>query len=224
VSGVAEPGVSGVSGVSGMSRRAAALLLAVAVVGGLGGIAGCGNDGDALRSPTANQTTTTRPPATESTAPGATAPAPALRLTSQTFAEGGGIPDLHTCRGEDVSPALLWTGVPEGTTELAVVVRDLDANGFVHWVVAGLSPDLGGLAQGAVPGGAVEATNDFGRAGWSGPCPPSGTHHYEFRVYALAQASGVAQGERGTEAAERVETAPALASAALSGTSSAAPG
>ena len=147
--------------------------------------------------------------------------APALRLTSQTFGEGGAIPDLHTCRGDDVSPALLWTGVPEGTAELAVVMRDLDADGFVHWVVAGLSPDLGGLAQDAVPGGAVEATNDLGRVGWSGPCPPEGTHHYEFRVFALAQASGVAQGEAGAEAAERIETAPALASAALSGTSTA---
>ena len=205
----------------GVPRRAAGLVLVLAVLGGLGAVAGCGNDGNTLRSPSADQTTTTRPPATDTTAPGATAPAPALRLTSQTFGEGGAIPDLHTCRGDDVSPALLWTGVPEGTAELAVVMRDLDADGFVHWVVAGLSPDLGGLAQDAVPGGAVEATNDLGRVGWSGPCPPEGTHHYEFRVFALAQASGVAQGEAGAEAAERIETAPALASAALSGTSTA---
>jgi Raf kinase inhibitor-like YbhB/YbcL family protein len=217
-------GETGVPGASGVPRRVACLVLVLAVVGGLAGVAGCGDDGNTLRSPSADQTTTTRPPATESTVPGATAPAPALRLTSQTFAEGGAIPDLHTCLGEDVSPALLWTGVPQATAELAVVVRDLDANGFVHWVVAGLSPDIGGLAQDAVPGGAVEATNDFGRVGWNGPCPPSGTHHYEFRIYALAQASGVTQGERGAEAAERIETAPALASAALSGTSSAAPG
>jgi Raf kinase inhibitor-like YbhB/YbcL family protein len=205
-------------------RRAACLLLVLAVVGGMGGVAGCGNDGNTLRSPRADQTTTTRPPATTTTTPGATAPAPALRLTSQTFAEGGAIPDLHTCRGDDVSPALLWTGVPQGTAELAVVMRDLDADGLVHWVVAGLPPDIGGLAQDAVPGSAVEATNDLGRAGWSGPCPPSGTHHYDFRVYALAEPSGVTQGERGAEAAERIETAPALASAALGGTSSAAPG
>ena len=209
---------------AGVPRRAACLLLVLAVVGGMGGVAGCGNDGNTLRSPRADQTTTTRPPATTTTAPGATAPAPALRLTSQTFAEGGAIPDLHTCRGDDVSPALLWTGVPPGTAELAVVMRDLDADGLVHWVVAGLPPDIGGLAQDAVPGGAVEATNDLGRAGWSGPCPPSGTHHYDFRVYALAEASGVTEGERGAEAAVRIETAPALASAALGGTSSAVPG
>jgi Raf kinase inhibitor-like YbhB/YbcL family protein len=203
------------------ARAAAGLALALAVAAGL---AGCGNDGNALREPTPDQTTTTRPPPTASTVPGdtgSTAPVPALRMTSQTFAEGGGIPDLHTCQGDDVSPALLWTGVPEGTVELALVMRDLDANGFVHWVVAGLSPDLGGLAQGAVPGGAAQATNDLGRAGWSGPCPPSGTHHYEFRLYALAEPSEVEQGERGPEAAERIETSPALASAALSGTSSA---
>jgi Raf kinase inhibitor-like YbhB/YbcL family protein len=213
--------VSGGTGVSGVSIRAACLVLVLAVVGGLGGVAGCGNDGNTLRAPSADQTTTTRPPAMETTAPGATAPVPALRLTSQTFAEGGAIPDLHTCRGEDASPALLWTGVPEGTVELAVIMRDLDADGFVHWVVAGLGPDIGGLAQDSVPGGAVQATNDAGRVGWSGPCPPSGTHHYEFRVYALAQASGITQGEPGAEAAERIETAPALASAALSGASTA---
>jgi Raf kinase inhibitor-like YbhB/YbcL family protein len=200
-------------------RRAVTLV----VLAGLGLLVACGNDGRALREPTAEQTTTTRPPATESTAAAGatTAPAPALRLTSQTFSEGGGIPDLHTCRGDDVSPALLWTGVPQGTTEIALVVRDLDANQFVHWVVAGLSPDLGGLAQDAVPADAVEATNDAGQVGWSGPCPPSGTHHYEFRLYALSEPSGVTQGEPGAEAAQRVESAPALASAALSGTSTA---
>ncbi|HEY8524520.1 MAG TPA: YbhB/YbcL family Raf kinase inhibitor-like protein [Acidimicrobiales bacterium] len=202
-----------------------AVLALAAALGALGaGLAGCADDGHELRAPSPDQTTTTRPAATTSTDaaadPGATTAA-VLQLTSQTFAEGGAIPDLHTCRGDDVSPSLLWTGVPPGTVELAVVVRDLDADGLVHWVVAGLTPDLGGLAQGAVPGSAVEAVNGLGRPGWSGPCPDSGTHHYEFRLYALSQPSGVAPGEPGERAAQRIEATPALATAALSGTSSA---
>jgi Raf kinase inhibitor-like YbhB/YbcL family protein len=198
------------------AARLVVVVLTVAVA-----LTGCGNDGRELRQPSAQQTTTTRPPSSDTIA--TAAPAPALQLTSQAFAEGGAIPDAYTCRGDDRSPSLVWSGVSEGTAELAVVVRDRDANGFVHWVVAGLSPQLGALAEDTVPDGAVEATNDFGALGWGGPCPDSGTHHYEFRLYALAQASGVTSGEAGAEAAARIEGAPSLASAALSGTFSAPP-
>ncbi len=114
----------------------------------------------------------------------------------------------------------MWTGPPEGAVELALVVRDVDADGFVHWVVAGLPPTSRGLAEGEVPAGAVEALNDFGRPGWSGPCPPDGTHRYEFRVLALAEPSGVTAGQPAGEAAAQVEAAPARTSAVLSGTAS----
>ena len=102
-----------------------------------------------------------------------------------------------------------------------MVVRDPDADGFVHWVLAGVSPDLGGLARGNPPSQAVEELNDFGRQGWSGPCPPSGTHNYDFRIYALDEPSGLAAGADGAQAAEQVESATVLASAALSGTAAA---
>ena len=128
-----------------------------------------------------------------------------LTLSSSAIADNGTIPARYTCRADDVSPPLLWQGVPAGTVELAVVVRDVDAEGFVHWVIAGLPPDVGGLAEGTPPAGAVEAANDFGRPGWAGPCPPAGTHTYEFRVYALSQPSGVVVGEPGSDAAGRVE-------------------
>ena len=193
----------------------------------------CGDhdEGRTLRAPTAEQTTTTTVAAPASADPGAGAAAGTggaagttpptsepLRLSSSAVADGGELPARYTCMGDDVSPPLLWTSVPAGTVELALVVRDVDAEGFVHWVVAGLAPDLGGLAEGTVPAGAVQAANDFGRPGWAGPCPPSGTHHYEVRVYALSQASGVVQDETGEGAAARVEAAPALASAVLSTT------
>jgi Raf kinase inhibitor-like YbhB/YbcL family protein len=111
--------------------------------------------------------------------------------------------------------------VPSGTVELAVVVRDIDAGGLVHWVIAGLPSDSGGLAEGAPPAGAVEAANDLGRVGWAGPCPPSGTHNYDIRVYALSEHSGVTAGQPGADAAARIEAAPALMSAVLSGRSTA---
>ena len=223
---------------------AAPVLGAVAAVVALS-FAGCGNDGTELRSPSPDLTTTTAsstvttstststPSTQPATADGpggdagdaggaastpSTAATGVFQLTSPAFTEGGTIPDEFTCVGDDVSPPLAWSGVPAGTVELAVVVRDPDADGFVHWVVAGLPATTGGLAKGNPPAGATEALNDFGRAGWGGPCPPSEVHHYDFRIYALSAPSGVAAETAAAEAADRVETAPVLASAALSGT------
>jgi Raf kinase inhibitor-like YbhB/YbcL family protein len=197
----AQPAVRrlGVAGLVGLALA----LLAVA----------CGHDGYELQRPTPEQTTTSATPTTV-----ADSSASPLRLTSPAFAEGAPIPAEFTCTGADVSPPLAWTDVPAGTVELALVVRDPDADGFVHWVVAGLAPSTGGLAQGNTPDAATQARNDFGRLGWSGPCPPSGTHHYEFRLYALSAPSGVEQGSDAAAAAQQVETASIVASAALSGT------
>jgi Raf kinase inhibitor-like YbhB/YbcL family protein len=219
---------------------AAPVVGAVAAVVALG-FAGCGNDGTELRSPSPDLTTTTASTtattSTPSTAPAtgdgpsgdagdaggaastaSTAATGVFRLTSPAFTEGGTIPDEFTCVGDDVSPPLAWSAVPADTVELALVVRDPDADGFVHWVVAGLPAATGGLAKGKPPAGATQALNDFGRAGWAGPCPPSDVHHYDFRIYALSAPSGVAAETAAAEAADRVETAPVLASAALSGT------
>jgi Raf kinase inhibitor-like YbhB/YbcL family protein len=206
-------------------------------------LAGCGDEGQELRAPSSDQTTTSAS-TTSTTAASSTTEVAAgtgggtgaqdasggdaspttattLRLTSPAFENGAAIPTDFTCVGEDVSPPLAWTGVPAGTAELAVVVRDPDADGFVHWVIAGLSPDLGGVARGNPPSQAVEELNDFGRQGWSGPCPPSGTHNYDFRIYALAEPSGLGAGADGARAAEQLESATVLASAALSGTAAA---
>ena len=130
-------------------------------------------------------------------------------------------PARYTCRADDVSPPLLWTGVPAGTVELALVVRDVDAEGFVHWVVAGLSPDLGGSPRTRPPRRpSRRPTTSAARAGPARVRRP-GAHLYEFRVYALAQPSGVVAGEPGADAAARVEATPALASAVLSATATA---
>lgn len=99
-----------------------------------------------------------------------------------------------TCDGPDVAPALAWTGVPEGTRELALVLEDPDAPGgtFTHWLVWGLDPGLSRLGggegrwRGYGPLAASEGRNDFGGTGYGGPCPPRGEEHrYVFRLLAL---------------------------------------
>ena len=106
-------------------------------------------------------------------------------LTSPSFADGGGIPAQNTCDGTDLSPALAWADVPAQTGAFALVVRDPDANGFVHWVLTDVPADVTELPEGRGDSIGIPGQNDFGRVGWGGPCPPSGEHRYEFTLYAL---------------------------------------
>jgi Raf kinase inhibitor-like YbhB/YbcL family protein len=139
-----------------------------------------------LPPPRPDQTTTTSaPPALDSS--GTDGVVEVFSLRSAAFEPGGPILAGHTCDGADVSPPLAWASTPPAA-ELAVVVRDPDADGFVHWVVTGIDPLVQGLGEGGVPEGAIEHPNDFGQAGWRGPCPPDGeTHTYEVAVYALPE-------------------------------------
>jgi Raf kinase inhibitor-like YbhB/YbcL family protein len=98
------------------------------------------------------------------------------------------IPVKFTCDGQNVSPAITWDGLPEGTVEVAIQVIDLEAEDFTHWVIAGLKPEAGGIKEGEVPAGAIQATNSKGTIGYTGPCPPQGSlHNYLFEVDALDQ-------------------------------------
>lgn len=218
------PGDAGLGTRSATGRRwrhvAGLLALAAAL---LPSVTACGDDGRALREPGPEQTTTTTvaSAATSTLAPGATTTTTVpLQVSSPAFGDGAVIPSAYTCRGADVSPPLAWTGIPAGTVEVALVMQDFDADGFVHWVVAGIAPAAGGIAEGATPPG-VEATNDFGRPGWAGPCPPSGTHNYEFQLFALAEPSGVTAGQPATEAVAAIESRAIYSSAVLSGSASA---
>jgi Raf kinase inhibitor-like YbhB/YbcL family protein len=116
-----------------------------------------------------------------------------MTLVSTAFEEGADIPVRFTCDGDDVSPPLRWTGVPDDAVELAVLVEDPGAprGTFVHWVVAGIDPAAQGFEEGDVPHGAVEGSNDFGQEGYRGPCPPEGDepHRYAFTVLALSKPS-----------------------------------
>jgi Raf kinase inhibitor-like YbhB/YbcL family protein len=115
-----------------------------------------------------------------------------IDLRSTAFEEGGAIPTRYTCDGTDVSPPLQWGSLPEGTRSLALVAEDPDAPGgtFVHWVIYDLPPGTRRLPEGVpgrqtLPSGAAQGVNGAGGVGYMGPCPPSGTHRYFFRVYAL---------------------------------------
>ncbi len=136
-------------------------------VAGLALVAGCGGSGGGTAAPSAG-------PAT-------------IRVTSSAFAAGAPIPREFTCTGAGSAPELAWRGVPAAATSVALVVTDPDADGtFVHWVLYGLPPRDGQLAGDHPPAGATEGDNSAGRKGWTPPCPPSGTHHYHFGVYALS--------------------------------------
>jgi Raf kinase inhibitor-like YbhB/YbcL family protein len=131
-----------------------------------------------------------------------------LQVSSPAISEGGTIPGRYTCDGDDVSPPLAWSGLPAGTVAVAVIVTDPDARGFVHWVATDIAPGGtaadasradGALAEAASSasggsGAGVEGRNDFGRAGWGGPCPPGASHRYVFTVYALSQRTGLRAG------------------------------
>lgn len=110
----------------------------------------------------------------------------AMALTSPSFNEGEPIPGKFTCDGEDISPELDWFGTPEGTVSMALIMDDLDApvGTWVHWVLFDLPMDLSGLREG-MTGVGQDGTNSWGRTGYGGPCPPSGTHRYFFKLYAL---------------------------------------
>jgi Raf kinase inhibitor-like YbhB/YbcL family protein len=128
-------------------------------------------------------------------------------LESSAFQHAQPIPRRHTCEGEDVSPPLRWTNVPDGTRALALVVDDPDAPGgvFTHWVAWGLDPAAAELGEGeSAPS---EGRNDFGTAGYRGPCPPPGhgPHRYHFSLYALDAEPGLRAGARKTDLQQAIE-------------------
>lgn len=113
---------------------------------------------------------------------------PAMTLTSSAFSENGIIPVTYTCDGQGIHPPLAVTGLPKGTVSMALFVYDPDApHGFVHWVLYNISPHDTKIAEKVDPQGSVEGINSTGKTGYAPLCPPSGTHHYQFTIYALDQ-------------------------------------
>ncbi|GAB4322674.1 MAG: YbhB/YbcL family Raf kinase inhibitor-like protein [Dehalococcoidia bacterium] len=136
-----------------------------------------------------------------------------MQLTSPAFANGGAIPAKHTGEAEDVSPALEWSNVPDGTQSFALICHDPDAPlvspsgtyGFVHWVLYNIPGSVRSLAEGTKEH--TSGKSDFGREGYGGPMPPNGhgRHHYYFWLLALNQDLNLEPGLSMWQLLERVE-------------------
>ena len=120
--------------------------------------------------------------------PAISPPTNLFRLQSPAFANGGNIPEKYTCDGTNIRPPLSVSGTPDGTKSLAIIVYDPDAAGgsFVHWIAWNIPPETKTLPEGGLSGIIKEGKTSFGSVGYIGPCPPSGTHRYVWRMYALA--------------------------------------
>jgi hypothetical protein len=125
-----------------------------------------------------------------------------IRVTSPAFQDGQRIPKQYTCDGDDISPPLSWELIPDETKSIALIVDDPDAPGgtYVHWVVYDVPADVQGLPEDlprdkAFPVGGEQGVNSSNELGYTGPCPPSGTHRYFFKVYALDDKTNLPPGE-----------------------------
>lgn len=153
-------------------------------------------------------------------AAGTAGPMAGVELRSAAFHDNEMIPRRHSKDGEDISPPLTWSGVPEDTSELLLMCEDPDApsGNFLHWLVAGIEPGTAGVEAGGSPAGGSARTNGFGDQGWGGPRPPAGDppHRYFFRLYALSRAVDLPNGATPEDvhaAVDRIQ----LASGALVG-------
>lgn len=194
-------------------RRAAIAVVLASLL-----LAACGTSGRTLRDAepgaTAPPRKTTNNGGVVSTGQAATA----FALTSDAWAPGAAIPKVYSCDGANVSPPLNFDKVPADAVELAVVMTDPDAGGFVHWVIAGLAPTTTVLGESSVPIGAVQTRNSGGSLGYTGPCPPAGqSHTYELTLYVLDRASGIADGAAPADALTTLQ-ARSTATAVLTGT------
>jgi Raf kinase inhibitor-like YbhB/YbcL family protein len=118
-----------------------------------------------------------------------------LKLTSPAFENNKEIPSKYTCDGSDISPPLEIGGIPAEAKSLVLIVDDPDApmGTWDHWILWNI-PLVANIDENSVPGGAVQGTNDFKKLDYGGPCPPSGTHRYMFKLYALDAILDLAEG------------------------------
>jgi Raf kinase inhibitor-like YbhB/YbcL family protein len=196
-----------------------ALLLAAAAMA----VAACSHDGRTLRPAGPDQTASIITTTSSTVASAANAGSASSGITGGSgmaiatpWADGAQIDTQYTCRGADTSPAISWSGVPSTAKELALAFTDLDADDFVHWVIAGLPPSAVGIGANTVPQGAILGANGFNEAAYSGPCPPDGQHTYLMTLYALGAPSGLTTGLDGKAAIDKLE-AGQIASTAISG-------
>jgi len=189
----------GVLGVRVIGRRLAKCVIVMFVV------AGCRATPDDAGQPTTGRTS-------------------GLRLTSSAFNPQSEIPIEFTCDGRNISPQLSWSGAPAGTRSFALIMHDPDApmpGGYTHWLVYNVPSSVDRIPENApnqnqLPGGGIQGKNSAGEYGYTGPCPPSGTHRYYFILYALDSALDPSAGLN-KDALEKLIEGHILAKAELMG-------
>lgn len=148
-----------------------------------------------------------------------------MGLSSDAFANGTEIPAEYTCKGDDISPPLAWSDIPQSAKSLAIIMEDPDAPGgiFTHWIMYNIPPSVSSLGSNQPEGKTIlgigtQGQNNFGVLGYKGPCPPGGTtHHYRILVFALDTTLGDSQGATRSELYRSI-MGHVLASATLVGT------
>jgi len=185
-------------------RAAAGALIGLAALP----LAACGGTGS----------TASGPPASTAAAPATPSSAAAITVRSPAVAAGTMIPARFSCRGSNTPIPLAWAGIPAGAASVALIMDDPDAPSgtFTHWVVFNLPVTSRGITNGRLPAGAAQAQNGRGQAAYTGPCPPSGTHHYRFTVYAEPRKLPLQAGASLTDALAAIRANP-LASGRLTG-------
>ena len=197
----------------GRFRPLPALLVGLALVVG---VAACGTSGRVMQQPEPGATAPARrPDVTTTTGAGfnTLVPSSLFTLTSAAFAPNGEIPAEYSCDDVGNAPPFSWANVPAGTVELVLLVSDPEANGFIHWMIAGIDPKTTGLGPRVAPVGSVELTNSSGTPGYAPLCPPAGIGHtYEFTLYSLSTPSGLtASSDARAASAQVASTATGIA-------------
>jgi Raf kinase inhibitor-like YbhB/YbcL family protein len=142
----------------------------------------------------------------------------AMKIFSPAFADNGQIPSRYTCDGEDINPPLHLEHIPQGTKSLALIIEDPDAPSglWIHWMVWNINSHQTEIAENSTPKEAMVGRNNFERTSYGGPCPPSGTHRYIFRLFALDKVLALAGGSTKKQLEEAMKP-HVLANAQLTG-------
>lgn len=130
-----------------------------------------------------------------------------MNLVSPAFENESSLPSKYTCDSENISPPLAILDVPEAAKSLVLIVDDPDASSgdWVHWLVWNIDPATSFIKENAFPQGAIQGLNDFGKHEYGGPCPPSGTHRYFFKLYALDSMLALGETSRKADLLREIE-------------------
>jgi len=132
-----------------------------------------------------------------------------VKLESSSFENNQNIPMTYSCDGDNINPPLEISGVPKNAKSLALIMDDPDAPGgtFTHWFMWNITTDTKEILEGDWPEGAEQGLNDRGELGYTGPCPPSGVHHYHFKLYALSKKLDILPSSTKEELEKEIENA-----------------